>query len=48
MLSESDSENNNSFESLIEKMRKAKNKKGIEILNTYINNIRTLSNEIKK
>ena len=48
MLSESESENFNSLESLIEKMRKEKNKKGIQIINTYINNIRTLSNDIKK
>ena len=48
MLSESESENFNSLESLIEKMRKEKNEKGIQIINTSINNIRTLSNDIKK
>ena len=48
MLSASDSENSNSFNSIIEKMRKEKNAKAIQIINEYINNIRILSNDIKK
>lgn len=48
MLSISDSENYYTLDSLIEKLRKEKNEKAIEIVNSHINNIKTLSNEIKK
>ena len=47
MLSLSDSENNTSFDSLKEKLQKENNEKAIKLLNTYIDNISSLSNEIK-
>ena len=48
MLSISDSENYYTLDSLIEKLRKEKNEKAIQTVNSHINNIKTLSNEIKK
>ena len=48
MLTLSDSENYYTLDSLKEKLIKEKNEKAIQILNSYINNIETLTNDIKK
>ena len=48
MLSISDSENYNTLDSLIEKLRKEKNEKAIQKINSHINKLKTLSNEMKK
>ena len=47
MLSISESEDDNSFDLLMEKLRKEKNEKSIEKINSYIEVIKALSNEIK-
>ena len=47
MLSLSDSENFNTLDSLKEKLQKENNEKAIQLLNTYIDNIESLSSEIK-
>ena len=47
MLSLSDSENFNTLDSLKEKLQKENNEKAIHLLNTYIDNIESLSSEIK-
>ena len=47
MLSISESEDDNSFDLLMEKLRKEKNEKSIEKINSYIEVIKALPNEIK-
>ena len=47
MLSLSDSENFNTLDSLKEKLQKENNEKAIQLLNTYIDNIESLSSEMK-
>ena len=47
MLSLSDSENFNTLDSLKEKLQKENNEKAIQLLNNYIDNIESLSSEIK-
>ena len=47
MLSISESEDDNSFDLLMDKLRKEKNEKSIEKINSYIEVIKALSNEIK-
>ena len=48
MLSLSESENFYTLDSIKEKLKKEKNEKSIQILNSYINDIESLTNEIKK
>ena len=48
MLSISESDNFYTLDSLKEKLKKEKNEKEIEIVNSYIDNIKILTNEIKK
>ena len=48
MLSLSESENFYTLDSLKEKLKKEKNDKAIQILNSYIDNIKLLTNDIKK
>jgi len=48
MLSLSESENFCTLDSLKEKLKKEKNDKAIQILNSYIDNIKLLTNDIKK
>ena len=48
MLSLSESENFYTLDSIKEKLNKEKNEKSIQILNSYINDIESLTNEIKK